>query len=155
MAESDEEHAKVMGYTLSEFRVLQHVRNYPGFEGQLEFAIEFELLGFRVKRQARAEYKYTPEWEYFDLKKQVLFTGFMSSSYGLSLLTVPDDPGDPDEEIVEIEDDDPDDPRPLAWVPIDLARTGILPEAVWDKVHDLIDEKCKGEDKERRRSHGL
>ncbi len=151
MPESDEERAKVMGLTLEEFRVRQHVHNYPGFKGELEFDIEFDLLGFRVKRRARAQYEHTPEWEYFDLKKQALFTGFASSTYGLSLLTVPDE-RDLDVEVIETYDDQ-DDPRPPAWVRLDLVRTGMLPEVVWDKVFYLIDEKCKAEDQERRRRY--
>ena len=73
----------------------------------------------------------------------------------LQIYTVPDEPevGDPD---AEDEDEDPDDPSPPVWTALhDLSKDGALPRAVWDRFDDMIDEKCKAEDLERRREHGL
>ena len=105
-----------------------------------------------MKRFVRAEYEFTPEWEYYDLNKKTLFTGWGSLSYQMSLLTVADEP-DPDEEVIEVESipDDPDDPKAPAWVSLDLMRDGMLPRQIWNRIFDLIDEKCRAEDSERRR----
>ena len=37
-------------------------RTHPAFKGRLQFDLTFELLGKRVTRKARADYKYTPDW---------------------------------------------------------------------------------------------
>src|SRR5262245_53153826 len=61
----------------------------PGFEGTFEFDLTLELFGKRVVRKSRVEYTFTPEWEYFDLKKNALYVGWVNSCVGLSVLTVP------------------------------------------------------------------
>ena len=42
---------------------------YPGFRGELEFDWTVALLGQTVTRKARILYEHTPEWEYYDLRK--------------------------------------------------------------------------------------
>ena len=153
MAESDEDRAKFLGFSPEEFKRWRHSHNHPSFEGVAEFDIAIEVLGARVDRRARVKFKYTPEWEYWDLKKGALFTGFLSSEVGLELLTVADELEE-GEETAEIAGyDDGDDPRPPAWVDLDLARDGMLPRSVWDLIYDLVDQKCKELDQERRRAH--
>ena len=44
----------------------------PGFEGEYEFGLTVEKLGRRSTRRAKAVYAHTPDWEYFDLKKNAL-----------------------------------------------------------------------------------
>jgi hypothetical protein len=153
---ADEQVAKRLELSLEDAHRWRHSQEHPGFEGELEFGIEFALLGHQVERRVRAEYKFTPDWEYYDLEKRQLFTGWMSLTYGMSLLTVADEP-DPDEEVVELEGlkEDPDDPRAPAWVKLDLMRDGMLPRQVWNRIYDLIDEKCQAEDQARRRKLGL
>jgi hypothetical protein len=153
LAESDEDSAKFIGFTPEEFERWQHSHNHPGFKGDVEFDIMIEVLGARVERRAHVNFEYTPEWEYWNLKKGALFTGFLSSVVDLVLLTVADEPED-GEETPEIEGyDDEDDPSPPAWVDLDLARDRMLSRAVWDRIYDFVDEECKGMDQERRRAH--
>jgi hypothetical protein len=49
--------------------------NGPAFTGVFEFDLTVEVFGQRVTRKAKAEYEFTPEWEYFDLHKQAPFAG--------------------------------------------------------------------------------
>jgi hypothetical protein len=51
-------------------------RQFPAFKGRLEFELTFELFGKRVTRQARVDYSYTPDWEYWDLHKKAPFVGW-------------------------------------------------------------------------------
>lgn len=92
MAEKDEDIAAQMGMTLEQLADWRHVHDPPGFVGNYEFDLTFDLLGEKVTRRARAEYTFTPEWEYFDLEKQALFTGHYAIQLGLSVLTVEDEP---------------------------------------------------------------
>jgi len=52
---------------------------FPAFEGTLAFDLTVEVLGQRVTRKARAEYSYTPAWEYWDLRKRAPFVGSQGS----------------------------------------------------------------------------
>jgi hypothetical protein len=108
--QADDEVAKRFQFSIEDAHRWRHSKEHPGFIGELEFDIEFNLLGHHVKRLVRAEYEFTPEWEYYDLNKKVLFTGWGSLTYQMSLLTVADEP-DPDEQVIEVEGipDDPDD----------------------------------------------
>ena len=162
MSEIDEELASRLSMDVEDARRWRHSSQHPGFTGTLEFELVLELLGERIIRQARADYKYTPEWEYWDLTDQCLFKGWEGWQVGMSLLTVaePDEEGEQTaEEAVEpaeeMDDDDPEDPRPPAWVPLDLARDGMLPRAVWERIYEMIDAECKTIDIERRRTKGM
>jgi hypothetical protein len=120
----------------------EHTLKYPAFVGLLEFDISFTILGKRVKRKAKAEFKFTPGWPYFDLQKKELFVGWPGSIMTLHVLTVPH----PD-------DADAEEPH---WVRMeDLAEADILPDGVWDRIRDVIEDKCKAENAKRRRAAGL
>jgi hypothetical protein len=122
---------------VQELEKWEHTRKHPAFVGRLEFDISFTILGKRVKRKARAEYEFTPDWPYFDLQKKEPFVGWPGSIMTLHVLTVPH----PD-------DTDAEEPH---WVQMeDLAENDILPGEVWDRLRDAIDEKCKAEDAKRR-----
>ena len=168
MGDTDEELAEQLSMTVEDARRWRHSFQHPGFTGTYEFELVFDLLGHRVVRNARADYKYTPAWEYWDLQDEGLFTGWESWQVGMSLLTVaePEEeepPEDAADEVApigaagseELDDEDPDDPKPPAWVSLDLARDGMLPREVWERLYELIDEKCKAEDLERRRAKGM
>lgn len=160
MADTDEEFAKQMSMTVEDARRWRHSFQHPGFTGSVEFELVFELLGERVVRQARADYKYTPPWEYWDLTDECLFEGWEGWQVAMSLLTVaePEEEGPEESEQLEgqeLDDDDPEDPKPPAWIPLDLARDGMLPRSVWERIYELIDVECKKVDLERRRSKGM
>jgi hypothetical protein len=48
---------------------------YPAFKGELPFDMTLTLLGKSVTRKAKMVYEHTPEWPYYDLRKQAEFTG--------------------------------------------------------------------------------
>lgn len=157
-APKDAEVANILCYSITDAHRWNFSHGNPGFTGEIEFDLEMSLVGERVLRRARIKFKYTPEWEYFDLKKQAPFTGWANWSIGLEIYTVadPDDEGevgsDSDEDVNEAEDD-PDDPSPPTWTSIgDLGKDGALPRTVWDRFDELIDERCKAEDLDRRRA---
>jgi hypothetical protein len=120
----------------------EHTLKYPAFVGLMEFIISVTILGKRVKRKAKAEFKFTPEWSYFDLQKKEPFVGWPGSILTLHILTAPhpDDTGTEEPHWVQMED---------------LAEKDILPGEVWDRLRDTIDEKCKVEDAKRRRAADL
>jgi hypothetical protein len=114
----------------------------PGFEGELEFDLTLELLGRKVTRKAKIVYTHTPEWEYFDERKQAPYTGWASSSWLIELQAVPQEQ-DEDENWVDLEP---------YWMRLEeLTRDDIIPTEVWDVLLDAVDDKCRLEDAERRR----
>jgi hypothetical protein len=114
---------------------------YPGFRGELEFDWTVALLGQTVTRKARILYEHTPEWEYYDLRKDSLYTGWESSSYQIKMQAEPED---------QDGDGNPIPGNPY-WVCLeDITQNEVLPNAVWEAVIDAVDAKCKVEDAERR-----
>lgn len=147
-----------------------HSHDNPAFEGTIEFDLELNLLGEKAIRRARIEYDYTPSWEYYDLRLKRLFVGWEIRGVGLSILIMPeeeDEDDGPEEDSGDATDAEPapiirpesygvdESPNPPAWLRSDLARYGVLTRRVWDRMDELIEEKCKAEDLERRRSAGL
>jgi hypothetical protein len=111
----------------------RYSEDFPAFVGRIEFDFMVEVFGKRVTRKVRADYTYTPEWRYWDLKKNAEHEGWSGSSIKAEFLTVPEeDNGD----IGESE-----------WKEADLLAI----DAVWNTVEDTIEEQCKVEDAERRR----
>jgi hypothetical protein len=114
---------------------------YPGFRGELEFDWTVAFLGQTVTRKARILYEHTPEWEYYDLRKNGLYTGWDSSSYQIEMQAEPED------------QDGDGNPLPGTpyWVVLgDITQNEVLPNVVWEAVIDAVDAKCKVEDAERR-----
>src|SRR5262245_7438184 len=121
----------------------EYSSRYPGFQGEVEFDLVIELLGKKVTRRAKVVYTHTPEWEYFDERKQAPYTGWGGTSYHLEILAVPEQ--DDDGDSVTIFD------KP-SWTTLeDLNRDDVVPLERWDAILDLVDDKCKEEDAERRR----
>jgi hypothetical protein len=106
---------------------------FPAFRGTLDFDLTFELLGKRVKRKARADYSFTPEWEYFDLRKQAPYVGWPGSGMGITVRTIPSKDGTADG-------------RP-SWEQIEILDV----MEVWDILDDEIEARCRAEDAQRRR----
>jgi hypothetical protein len=114
---------------------------YPGFRGELEFDWTVALLGQTVTRKARILYEHTPEWEYYDLRKDALSTGWESSSYQIEMQAEPED---------QDGDGNPITLTPY-WVVLgDITQNEVLPNAIWEAVIGAVDAKCKVEDAERR-----
>jgi hypothetical protein len=119
--------------------------NNPGFKGDLEFDMRFELLGKSVTRKARVVYEYKPEWEYFNLNKKVLRVFSLGDrlAYHLELLAVSE----------EFHDDGTMTLGKPHWVEMgDVIKDDVMPHEVWDAVYDAIEKKCKAEDKQRRKA---
>lgn len=157
----DAEVANIFCFSVADAHRMNFSHDNPGFTGEIEFDLEMTVLGERGLRRARFKFKHTPEWEYFDLKKQALFTGWEHWVTSLEIYTVADPEDEPESasdndennEVEEAEVEDPDDPSPPTWTSIgDLAKDGALPRAVWDRFDELIDERCQAEDTERRRA---
>lgn len=122
-----------------------YTHRYPGFKGTLEFDMTFAFLGKRVTRKARVDYIRTPEWEYFDLNKQAPHVGLDSARYHLEIAAVPEEHHDDGTMTLGMP----------YWVKMgDITENDVLPHEMWDAVIDAIDEKCKAEDAERRKTAG-
>jgi hypothetical protein len=116
-----------------DFELMEYSRKFPAFRGTFDFDLTVELLGKRVTRKARADYTHTPDWEYFDLRKQAPYVGWPESGLGISIRTVPDKDGF---------DGGP------SWEKIDILDIG----EIWDILDDEIERRCKVEDAKRRRA---
>jgi hypothetical protein len=112
---------------------LAYSTRFPAFRGTLEFDLTVEVFGKRVTRKARADYTHTPDWEYFDLRKQAPYVGWPESGLGISIRTVPDKDGF---------DGGP------SWEKIDILDIG----EIWDVLDEEIELRCKVEDAKRRRA---
>jgi hypothetical protein len=124
----------------------RYSERWPGFAGEVEFDMAIEMFGKRAARRMKADFTHTPEWAYFDLKKQAPYEGWANTAFGLSIRAEPE-PG-------EYELDARGRKRFVkpAWVKLsDFTKDGIIPSAMWDDVYDAIDEACKAEDQKRRR----
>jgi hypothetical protein len=132
----------VIRATEQEERQLQdYSSKYPGFRGELEFDWTVAFLGQTVIRKARVAYRHTPEWEYYDVRKDALYTGWDSTSYRIEMQAEPEDQDGDGNPI----------PGTPYWVVVgDITQDDVLPSAVWEAVIDAIDAKCKIEDVERR-----
>lgn len=151
---SDEDEEEIS--TSEWLRQSRYADEHPAFEGNVEFDLAISFLGQTVTRKARAEYKFTPDWEFFDLHKKALNTVHHCSQVGFSILCEPgEDMGDPPSEEDVAEGYEEEDPEPPTWEHFDLAEDGILTRAAWDAVYDLIEETCKKEDQRRRQEAGL
>ena len=106
---------------------------FPAFRGTLDFEFTFELLGKRVTRKARADYTFTPVWEYWDLRKRAPYLGWPGSGLGISVRTVPDKDGTD---------------GGSSWRKIDILDVW----EIWDILDDAIERRCKVEDAKRRRA---
>ncbi len=115
---------------------MEHSMRHPGFRGVVVFPIVFMVLGERVERKAMVEFSETPAWEYFDLHLQKLHVGAEMRSIQLSILAEP-------EHGTKRE-------RKPKWLLLDLLDDGVLSEAVWDQVGELIDAECRKLDAARR-----
>jgi hypothetical protein len=110
---------------------LTYSTEFPAFRGTLDFDLTVELLGKRVTRKARADYTYTPEWEYWDLRKQAPHVGWQGSSLCISVRTAPADGWDS-----------------ATWEQVDVLNV----MEIWNIIDDEIEERCKAEDAKRRRA---
>jgi len=106
---------------------------FPGFRGTLDFELTVELCGKRVTRKARADYTFTPKWEYWDTRKRAPFVGWPGSGACITVRTLPAKDGT-------------DGASP--WRKIDILDIW----EVWDILDDAIDEQCRAEDAKRRRA---
>ena len=78
------------------------------------------FLGQSVPRKARVVYEHTPEWEYYDVRKDALYTGWESSSYQIEMQAEPEDQDGDGNPI----------PGTPYWVVLgDIAQNEVLPNA--------------------------
>ena len=130
---------------MSDEAALRWFEKNPAFTGTLDLSITITVLDKATVRKARFEYEYTPEWEYFDLKKQSLYVGWAFSSMRLLMLTAP--------ENGLAERDGSTDEKP-EWVQIgDLSR--MLSLDAWEAMEDLMEERVTAEDAARRKAAGI
>ncbi len=121
----------------------QYSHRFPAFKGTYEFDLTIQMLGNRVTRKAKAEYMFTPEWEYYDLNKLAPHVGLESASYHVEVEAVPQ----------EYHDDGTVTEGTRQWVKMkDLIEDGVLPHEVWDVLLNEIDQQCKVEDTKRRQA---
>lgn len=129
-----EKGGKPLQYVEAEVRDMMR-EAYP-FKDDLEFDLTLRLLGKTVKRRAKVQFQYRPDWNYWDPQTAQEREGWFSSTMELFIQSVPDKydpPGEPE------------------WIRVDLFADGILPSRVWDKLDEEIDLKCQTIDKERRK----
>lgn len=122
----------------------EHSQEWPGFVGKLLFPLSMNMMGRGFTRQARAQYSYTPEWEYYDLKLQRPHVGWAGSRIGLAVRAARAD------DHAGLRAGKKKRRERGAWIDIDLVGRGVLPESVWDLIFAAIEDRCLLEDKLRR-----
>jgi hypothetical protein len=114
---------------------IHHAEKYPAFEGNFDLDMTIEILGATFNRKLRIEYKHTPDDEYYDLRTRSLQMGWLVTH--VTLLSRPEP--------------EPDDPSQVEYEWAEFGDfTALIPEAVWDKIYDKVDECCREEDARRR-----
>lgn len=122
-------------------------RSHSGaFKGTLEFPLTMDLLGTQVVRRARVTWGHTPDWDYFG-RESKRETGD-SGGYSL-LLEVAAEPETGDW-VVSGDGDMRHRPASLRWVPLPLLDHGVLPDALVERVFELIDASVLEQDRDRR-----
>jgi hypothetical protein len=95
----------------------------PGFRGELELDMTIGFLERSITRKAKVVYEHTPDWEYFDLRKQAPYVSRGGSGYHVEVLAVPEEYDD---------DDNPIDGKAY-WVRLDdLTKDDIVPNEMFD-----------------------
>ena len=129
-----------------------YTHEHPAFVGVQEFDFAMSALGQSVTRVLRIEYRFTPEWEYYDHFKQTLHVGWESSAISAKIQGV--------SEGGEIERTPSGRtrtlrPRPI-WHPAEvLLEDGVMSRGMYDAIYSAIEQKCVDHDIEARRSRGL
>ena len=125
-----------------EHQRMDYSMRFPGFRGELEFDMTIAFLERSITRRAKVGFEHTPEWEYFDLRKQTPYVGREGTGYHIELRAVPEEYDG---------DDNPIEGKPY-WVQIDdITKDDIVPHEMFDVLLNAVDETCKVEDGERRR----
>lgn len=135
-------------YKREESGLPQHSDRYPAFTGAIEFDLELSLFGTNLHHLARLVWKYTPEWEYFDIRHKKVMFGWAGSWMHFEVFVSPESERDENGVRRKIE------PRPT-WEKIDLVIEGLLPNELWDRLEEQIDSECHRIDAENRKRAGL
>lgn len=114
---------------------LKYAIEYPAFVGSLEFDFMFELLGEQVTRRLKVEYQFTPDSEYYDLRKRALRVGWLVISLHFYVRPEPNTT-DPDQ-------------REFDWIDFE-PLIELIPDELRDKVSGAVEDACKQEDARRR-----
>jgi len=121
----------------------EYCRKFPAFTGTYEFNIMIEMLGEKVTRKMRADYKHTPEWEHWNLDKKGHFVGWPMTSWSLSAWIEP-------EKNAIYADDEPLSKGPT-WIDLEGDDLYALEtQDMSEKLCEAIDDQCKAEDAKRR-----
>jgi hypothetical protein len=76
---------------LEETESSRYSMRYLAFRGDLEFDMTIAFLGQSGTRKAKVVYEHTPEWEYFDERKQAPYEGRGGTIYHLEIVAVPEE----------------------------------------------------------------
>src|SRR5262245_17873337 len=127
--------------TSEEMERRNYSERYPAFEGAIRVPLSFDLGGRKCRRLFRVKYSYTPAWEYYDVQKEQLMNGWEGWTREYEIWATPG------KNWVGAK------PR---WISADtLAEIGVLSEAQENLIDELIEKRCREEDKRRRKAAGL
>jgi hypothetical protein len=138
------------------------------FQGKLMFDLTFVLLGKAAVRRLRVDYRYRPDWDYFDTDAGGVISGGPEETQTVLWLQVAPEEAEisyfadihghriETEKLLDQKSkphtwQDWDEPR---WVRADtLNELQVLPFEMWDLIDAAIDKKCRVEDEQRRTKH--
>jgi len=127
--------------TTGEMKKPGHSERYPAFEGAIRVPVTLEFGGKKCKRLFRVKYSYTPDWEYYDPETKQLIKGWESWTRRHEIWAVPGD---------NCLDEKP------KWISADtFAEPGVLSPAQEMAIDELIDKRCREEDRRRRKAAGV
>lgn len=112
---------------------------HPAFTSYISFELEMTMFAEKVNRQARVNFRLTPEWPYWDSHLNREHVSAELFSWDFEVLAVP-------EFGTKTE-------RKPRWTPLGILEPGIIPQSVVESIRELADEECKKLDKARREIH--
>jgi hypothetical protein len=118
----------------------------PAFTGDLEFDLVLEFLGRRDTKRCKVVYAFTPEWPFYDPNTKTVREETETCSYHVEIKAVP--------ELRQKADGTWKLGKPY-WIHFeDFIRDDVLSHDMRDAILNAIEERCRLEDVERRRTAG-
>jgi len=137
-------------FTKDEKEIMDYTEKNPAFVGELPFDLNIEMFGHSFTVKAKAVYEYTPEWEYFDLNKKRLMEAWAMSRVYIKIQAEPEVYALP----VSKKGHRYKKIKKKVWLHSkDLMSEGVIPQDIWIKIDEKLDEECTKEDKMRRKEH--
>lgn len=128
----------------SDFSIIFAAQQEEGhaFSGEIEFDFEMTMLGTIFQRRAKIVYDHTPDWSYFSCSTGKERLGWDSSSFHMEIQALPEG------EVLEYKNGKLVKRKcKPCWIKVDqLQEDGVLSEAIYPMIMDMIEEDARRQD---------